>query len=88
MSLTCNLAFSNGTTVSVPCSAANSKLTVSLNATIDANTTYTLSVVGITNPNYDTSAIANSIDVLTTDANNNVLTYNSGAATATPTAAP
>lgn len=90
LTLTCNLAFSNGTTVAVPCSASNSKLTVTLNATIDSNTTYTLSIVGITNPNYDSDSdsIENSIDILTTDADNNVLTYNSGAATASSTAAP
>ncbi|CAD8140771.1 unnamed protein product [Paramecium octaurelia] len=88
LSLGCNLHFKNGTNVTVPCSAANSKLTVSLNANIDQNTEFTLSVVGITNPNYDTGAIKGSIDVLTTDSNNNVLTYNSGAAEINPTAAP
>ena len=35
LSLSCNLVFKNGTTVTVPCSAANSKLTVSLNTNID-----------------------------------------------------
>jgi len=35
LSLGCNLLFKNGTNVTVPCSAANSKLTVSLNANID-----------------------------------------------------
>lgn len=45
-------------------------------------------MVGITNPNFDTTAIKGSIDVLTTDSNNNVLTYNSGAAEINPTAAP
>ena len=63
-------------------------MTVALDSTVDANTTFTLSIVGITNPNYDTTAIKGSIDVLTTDASNNVLTYNSGAAELDATAAP
>lgn len=82
------MTFSNGTIATVPCSASNSKLTVTLDSSIDANTTFSLSIIGITNPNYDTSAIKGSIDVLTTDSNNNVLTYNSGAAELDATAAP
>jgi hypothetical protein len=35
----------------------NSKLTVNLNGDVAANTTFTLSVVGITNPNFDSTAI-------------------------------
>lgn len=88
MSLACKLEFSNGTIVTVPCTASNAKLTVALDTSIDANTTFALSIVGITNPNYDSTAIKGSIDVLTTDANNNVLTYNSGAAELDATAAP
>lgn len=89
LSLQCKLTFTNGTTLTVPCSAANQRLSVTLGGNLTVNDTFTLSIVGIANPNVDTStnAIKGTIDVITADANNNILTYTSNAATITPTAA-
>lgn len=84
----CKLTFTNNTVLEYPCSAANQKLTIPLLGKISKDEKFVLSVVGISNPNLDPAAPKGTIDVITADKNNNIITYTSNAAEISPTEAP
>jgi hypothetical protein len=86
--VSCLITLSSGTQIETPCTAGNNSLTIPMKTTLPKGETFSLTVIGIVNPNTDTGAAPPHIDILTLDKNGQILQYTNNAVSVSSTTAP